>query len=268
MQRFSVLFVFAITNAATACGADHPLSADDRKEIAATNKTAIEKLTLQIAQTPELLPLYSRRGDAYFFAGQFKKAIADYDQMVKLDRSVDRSHWRRGIALFYAKDYSKASAQFERYHSFDNIDRENGIWRFFSQFKAHGKKVAQQGLLKYRKDDREPFPSVYELFSEKQTPQDVLQKIESAVSAKRPISRIEEEKRLFYAHLYIGLNYTIQNKSPDAIRHLKKAVANKWGRRSAYGPNYMWHVGRLQLNQLLTENHKQKQAVTPDATRP
>ena len=81
---------------------------------------------------------HSRRGDAHFFLGKFDEAVADYDQMVQLDEKLGDSHWRRGIAFFYAGRFKDAAAQFESYHSFDQVDRENGIWRYLSQHKAHG----------------------------------------------------------------------------------------------------------------------------------
>ena len=65
--------------------------------------------------------------------------MADYNRIVELSPQRDASHWQRGIAYFYAKDYKSAAGQFERYHSFDNVDRENGIWRYLSQHKAYGK---------------------------------------------------------------------------------------------------------------------------------
>ena len=165
--------------------------------------------------------------------------------MVELDPATDASHWRRGIAYFYASDFDKASKQFERYHSFDNIDRENGIWRYLSHHKAKGQKYARKGLLKYEKDDREPFPAVYKLFAGQLTPEQILNQIAAA-----NISKTEREKRIFYAELYIGLNELVERRAKSAEKHLHVAVATEWPRTAGFGPNYMWHVGRVQLNRL------------------
>lgn len=207
----------------------------------------IQELTSQIEQMPGRTSLYSRRGDAYFFEGKFKEAVADYDKMVELNPTIKTSHWRRGIACYYAKQYADAAQQFEIYHSFDNVDRENGIWRFFSQYRARGAKAAEQGLLKYEKDDREPFPDIYKLFEGKVTPDEILNNIKKA-----DIDETEREKRHFYAYLYIGLNESLHGRKGPARRYLQKAVKNKWGPRAGFGPNYMWHTGRLEL-QLLQE---------------
>jgi lipoprotein NlpI len=187
----------------------------------------------------------SARGDAHFKLAEFAKAVAEYEKMVELDPSTEKSHWRRGIAYFYAGRYDKAAHQFEIYDTFDNVDRENGIWRYFSQYKAHGKEKAREGLLKYAKDDREPFGDVYQLFEGKKTPEQILSKIKAA-----ELRDDDREMRYFYAHLYIGLNFAVEGKSDDAKPHLKRAVDNTWGPKGGFGPNYMWHVGRLHFERL------------------
>ncbi|MDX1966992.1 MAG: hypothetical protein SFV23_07470 [Planctomycetaceae bacterium] len=218
-------------------------TAEIERDAAATVTSA----TAAIDKDPKSLRHFSQRGDAYFFLGKFREAVSDYDQMVVLNPAEDAGHWRRGIAYFYAKRYADAAGQFERYHSFDNVDRENGIWRYLSQVKAYGRDKAREGLLKYEKDDREPFPAVYELFAGRTTPEAILQGIAAA-----EVSAEEREKRLFYAHLYIGLNEAIEERPDTALRHLRKAAANSWGPTAGYGPRYMWQVARLHAR-LLTE---------------
>jgi lipoprotein NlpI len=218
----------------------HPLSEKQRAEITKRFAAVVAEQTKAIAAKPTRVDAYSRRGDAYLFLGRFKKAVADYDKMVQLDPKRDASHWRRGIAYFYAGDYKKAARQFEVYNTVDMVDRENGIWRFFSQAKAYGVEKARKNLLKYKKTDREPFGDVYRLFAKKIAPEQIIKNIESA-----KIGKDDRNKRLFYAHLYIGLNEALAGNKKTARRHLHKAVANPWGQSAGFGPNYMWHVGRL-----------------------
>ncbi len=233
--------------------AKHPLSQETRKMMTSAWEKQVAELTEQIKQEPDRVGFYSRRADAYFYLAQFDKSVADYQKMVELDKNLDKSHWRRGIAWFYAKNYKQAAHQFEIYDSFDNVDRENGIWRFFSQARAYGLKKARQGLLKYKKDDREPFPSVYKLFSETIKPEAILANIKAA-----KISDTEREKRYFYAHLYIGLDHSIHKRDAKAVEHLRQAVANKWGPRAGFGPHYMWQVGRLHYELLVAQKKKTK----------
>jgi lipoprotein NlpI len=206
---------------------------------------AIAALTRRIEADPKEVGAYSSRGDALFFRGRFADAVADYGKMVELDPSLDAQHWRRGIAYFYARQYDKAARQFEIYHSFDNVDRENGIWRFLSQSKAVGPEKAREGLLKYAKDDREPFPAVYALFAGKTTGEEILKGIEAAT-----LGDDERESRIFYASLYVGLDAAVKGDAAKARPHLRRATASPWPKDAGFGPRWMWHVGRLHFESL------------------
>ena len=230
----------------------HPLPEAVRKEFTKAFQDQVQLQTEAIRKQPDSLSAYSRRGDALFFLGQFDKAVKDYEKMVEIDPKEDARHWRRGIARFYAGDFKRAAHQFEIYHTFDDVDRENGIWRYFSQFKAYGPKKAREGLLKYRKDDREPFPSVYRLFSGELKGDRILEDIKAA-----DIDDNEREKRNFYANLYIGLNHAIEGRDAMAMKYLQASTANRWGPVAGFGPKYMWHVGRLHF-ELLAERLAKK----------
>lgn len=225
--------------------AEEPLSVERMKELTASFEASQAAATRVLEMKPDELNAHSRRGDARFFLGDFAGAVADYDAMIGLDSSLSDSHWRRGIALFYAGKFRDAAGQFERYHSFDQVDRENGIWRYLCQHRALGREKAREGLLKYEKDDREPFPSVYKLFGGTMTPDEILTGI-----AEAGISATEREMRLFYAHLYIGLNHAVEGDDAAAQRHLFLATRNAWAPKAGYGPQYMWHVGRLHEQRL------------------
>jgi lipoprotein NlpI len=241
-----------------------PVSKQDRQQMAVLLRERAEQLTHKLldagSQRGELL---SQRGDVWFFLGEFTKSVADYEAMVEIDPQQGDSHWRRGIARFYGGKAKEAAQQFEAYHSFDDIDRENGIWRYFSQYRAYGPAKAKEGLLKYRKTDREPFPDVYRLFSDDTTPQEILAAIDKA-----DISRDEREKRLFYAQLYIGLNHAVEGRDSEAITHLRESTANSWGPEAGYGPRYMWHVGRVNLNLLLAKQQKPDDTVGSENKSP
>ncbi len=218
------------------------LQAEEKPPVSPEAKrlSEIKILTSKIKVDLKNVNLYSRRGDAYFYSGQFNKAVADYSKMVELDPRTDTSHWRRGIAYFYTEEFDKAAAQFDRYHSFDSVDRENGIWRYLSHYQSNGKEAARKELLKYDKDDREPFGDVYQLFAGTMTAEQILLKIKTA-----EISDSEREKRYFYALLYVGLNDAVEGRAKSAKKHLTQAAENTWAPKAGYGPHYMWEVARL-----------------------
>lgn len=222
-------------------------------EIQAMNKDLTAELEGQLKSLPAIVDTdadpvgkYSRRGDLHMFLGKFAEAEADYKKMSELKPDLDASHWRLGIAMYLAGHPEDAAAQFDKYHSFDNVDRENGIWRYLSHRAAFGKEKAREQLLKYEKDDRPPFREVYQLFEGTMTADQVLQ----SISPDLPES--SRQSRLFYAQLYVGLNEAAEGKPDAALKALREAVKNEWPRKAGFGPNYMWHVGRLQYLRLKT----------------
>ena len=222
-------------------------------EIMAMNKELTSELDGQLKALPAIVDTdadavgkYSRRGDLHIFLGKFAEAETDYKKMSELKPDLDASHWRLGIAMYLAGHPEDAAAQFDKYHSFDNVDRENGIWRYLSHRAAFGKVKAREQLLKYEKDDRPPFREVYQLFEGTLTGDQVLQ----SISPELPES--SRQSRLFYAQLYVGLNDAVEDKPEAAIKALREAVKNEWPREAGFGPDYMWHVGRLQYLRLKT----------------
>lgn len=231
--------------AALALQVDHPLTADQRARLARELDDAVEKWSAVIELDPRNVDAYSRRGDARFKKGLFKEAVEDYDRMTGLAPALARGHWRRGLALYFAGDPDKGAVQFEAYHAHDDADRENGLWRYFCQAKAKGREAAQAALLRYDKPDRAPLPAIYRVLTDGAAPEDVLAGIESA-----DIQEFEKESRRFYAQFYLGMILLADGKEDAAAAYLRKAVANRWAPGAGFGPNFMWHVARVQYEKL------------------
>lgn len=207
----------------------------------------LETLPAPAADTPRgaAVEQHSRRGDLQMYLARFADAEASYRRMVELDPALDASHWRLGIACFFASHPQAGADQFEKYHSFDSVDRENGIWRYFCHYRASGKDAARKQLLRYDTDDRPPFREVYQLFQGTLSAEQVLKTASAAAENTRA-------QRLFYSHLYVGLNASLEEDHQTAVHSLEQATLNDWPRNAGYGPRYMWHVGRLELNRLRT----------------
>lgn len=241
----SVVFLTFVAASADPPSIKHPLTAEEREALDRQFRIVIDSTPVPDDQDTGAVAAHSRRGDALLFLGQYHRAVAEYRKMVDLQPDLDASHWRLGIALYFADQHEEAAAQFDKYHSFDDVDRENGIWRFLCHHRAFGAEQAARQLLRYDKDDREPFPVVYRLFDGSISPAEALQQIPDSLPAA------ERDKRLFYTELYIGLLKTAEGDVEAARAALAGAISRKWPRKAGFGPNYMWHVARLQFDELM-----------------
>ena len=204
-------------------------------------------ITAALEKMPPSTRLLSRRGDTRVFLGNFPGAIADYEGMIAQDPAQDAPHWRLGIAYYFDGRFPKAAAQFEKYHAFDNRDRENGVWKFFSQARADGIDTARKGLLRYTQFDREPFPSVYKMLAGEMTP--------AAVLAEVNQKGLQGDTRVvFFAKYYAGVMESLSGRKAEGFKLVEEAVAlftpDSAGRD---GPGYMWHSARLHAAQLARE---------------
>lgn len=225
--------------------ADHPIPPEQRARLDRDADEAVERWSKVLEVDARNVNAYSRRGDARFRKGLFKEALADYDRMVELEPALEKGHWRRGLAYYFVGEPARGARQFEAYHGHDDVDRENGLWRYLCMAKAQGRDAARGALLKYEKEDREPLPAVYRVLSGEGKAEDILPAIEKA-----SIDEVDKETRRFYAHLYLGLILEVDGKTEAAVEHLKKATANRWAPAAGFGPSFMWHVARLKYEQL------------------
>jgi lipoprotein NlpI len=229
--------------------APDPLPAADRTQLMAGFAADLKKWDAEIAADPNAVEAYSRRGDCELFLGRFSEAVADFEKMIALDPSQDAPHWRLGIAYYFAGQFDKSARQFEKYHSYDGGDRENGIWRFLAQAKSEGMEKARSEMLVYTHFDREPFPSLYEMFAGKKTPDDVL-----AEMKRKGLE--DDENALFFGRYYAGLEEDLLGHHARALELLSEAVAGpaKSGREA--GLPYMWQVARVHFDALRAHEGK------------
>tara|TARA_B100001094_G_scaffold309508_1_gene343222 strand:+ start:1901 stop:2662 length:762 start_codon:yes stop_codon:yes gene_type:complete len=231
--------------------ADHPIPSAELQAIEKKYEEAEKTNSARIVGQPNAIDAYSLRGDARLFLGDFKGSAEDYEKMIELNPALDVSHWRLGIAYYYLSRFDKAAHQFEIYHNYDNVDRENGIWRFMSQTRLKNMEVARKGLLKYEKTDRPPYPWVYSLYAGDIKPDEVYRRVDGGGFPDH-----YKERVLFHAQLYVGIFHELHGRDQDALKHLRAAAANKFGRASG---TYMWQVARVHYDLLqakLSNNRK------------
>lgn len=236
-----------------------PIPQTELEGILARYSVQEKTMSARLKQNPKEISSYSSRGDARLFLADFKGARADYEKMIELNPKLDVSHWRLGIAYFYLKEYDKAARQFGVYHQYDQVDRENGIWRFMSQYKANGLAVARKGLLKYEKDDRPPYPWLYAMFAGKLEPGEIFKKIDEGGFSEHYKTRV-----LFHAYLYVGIYLELtEDDSGKALSYLSRAASNPYGRTTG---TYMWQVARIH-HQLSKDELDRKAKTKPDSPK-
>jgi lipoprotein NlpI len=215
------------------------------REATAQYEKAIEDFTRAIELNPKTAVIYDRRGAVRFKAGQIKESIADFDKAIALDADRANGHWMRGISLYYAGRFDDGRKQFEGYEKVDTNDVENAVWHFLCVARKDGVDKARASLLKIGNDRRVPMMQVYSLFAGKLKPDDVL----AAVRGGDP-KDAELNKRLFYAHLYLGLWAEVNGDKKTALAHLNKATDDH-----PFG-HYMWDVARVGRNRLKSSTEK------------
>ena len=57
---------------------------------------------------PRIVEDYIKRGNAYSYIGEYDKAIADYNEAIKLKPNYAKAYCRRGVAYCKKREYNKA----------------------------------------------------------------------------------------------------------------------------------------------------------------
>ena len=107
-----------------------------------------------------------------------------------------------------------------------------------SQVEVDGLAKAQESLASYRPRRGGVFPLLYDLYTGKLKPDEVL-----ARATDGAVNDADREERSFYGQLYVGMWFVASRDNAKAIAHLEKAAAMR-------SNNYMWYVARQQLGLL------------------
>lgn len=207
------------------------------------HREAIADLDQLLKLEPRNAGAYDRRGSEHFKLGQIEESIADFDRALEIVPEREPEHWKRGISYYYAGRYADGRKQFEGYQTFDDNDVENAVWRYLCMARQDGVEAARDALLKIKDDRRVPMMQVYALFAGQVTPEQVLEATETDSPSKATLN-----DRLFYAHLYLGLYYDATGDKPKAREHIRAAVEHPIG-------HYMWDVAHVH-DELLKKDDK------------
>ncbi len=185
---------------------------------------------------PRLPDAWQNRGSEHFKLGHLKESIADFDKFIELVPAQAAYHWQRGISLYYAGRFEDGRKQFELHQTVNSNDVENAVWHFLCVARASSLEKARAALIPIKGDSRVPLMEVHGLFAGKLKPEDVLK----AASAGSP-PPLRLNRQLFYAHLYLGLYYEAIGDEQRAREHITKAAGQ------SQAGDYMGDVARVHL---------------------
>ena len=206
---------------------------------------AVMDFTMAYRHAPHRLELLRLRARTQFKAGRLHDAIADWEMFTKRqpDVSQDPYLFTLGIAYAIAGRDEDARKRFEWYDVVQGNDAEAAAWHFLAVARHSGVAAARERLLEITEDKRIPLMQVYAMLRGELRPGRVL----AAARAGEPTPR-EQERSMFYAHLYLGVFFEATGKPGLARVYLRRAAAGE-----AIGDvtmDYMREVARVFADEL------------------
>lgn len=183
-----------------------------------------------------------RRGGEQFKLGKVKESIDDFNTFIKASPKDEAAHWRRGISFYYAGEYDKGAKQFVDGQIAYGTDVENAFWHYLCVARKEGVEKARKGILPIEAkagekfpDTRVPMKEVYDLIRGKAKAADVM-----AAAEQSQLDGPDKNEALFYANLYVALNYEAEGDAAKCRDHITAAVGKKIS-------HYMWDVANVHL---------------------
>jgi lipoprotein NlpI len=197
---------------------------------------AIKDYNKVLELDPKFVAAVNQRGGERFKMGDVKGSIEDFEAYIKVKPEAYDDHWRYGISLYYAGRFADGAKQFKAGEKAFGNDVENAFFHYICNARSDGFEKARKNILKIGNDSRVTMMKTYELIQGKAKPEEVLATVDNA-----KLKGEEKNEALFYAHLYIGLNYEAEGNEKKCLEHLTTAV------EKYKISHYMWDVGNVHL---------------------
>ncbi len=170
-----------------------------------------------------LATIYYYRGNIYSFKRDFKKAIPDLDEAVRLDPSMAQAYNSRGIAKFFLGQFEEATKDFGQSINWRPTDQYAVLWRYITQFRsgADGRSDLERMMraLQQRDVDLSEWPGpVISFYRGQLSSQDLLK----AAADSNPKKQREKQCEVYF---YVGQQLLIEGKKSAAVKMFRAAVA-------------------------------------------
>jgi lipoprotein NlpI len=165
-----------------------------------------------------LATIYYYRGNIYSIKRDYKRAIPDYDQAIRLDPTYAQIHNARGFARFFLGQLPEAATDFEHAVNVRPEDLYALLWRYFIETRnGNDGRTKLESAVKQLTLDAWPAP-VISLYLGELSPKALLDTATDSNANKQREKKCE-------AYFYIGQQLLIQGKKNEAVKIFRAAVA-------------------------------------------
>ncbi len=178
---------------------------------------AIAEYDQAIKLKPDYANAYYNRGVAYMSKGLYDRAIEDYDTAIRLRPDYAKAYRNRGNAKFYLGRFAAAARDYDQSLNIDPEQIFRVIWLYLARERSEengGQELARNAT----KVDLSDWPGpVVSMFLGEVAPQQVL------AAAKHPDERKQREREC-EAFFYIGQYHLLQGNKGEAAKLFRKAL--------------------------------------------
>jgi lipoprotein NlpI len=182
---------------------------------------AIADFNEAIRLNPQLADAYHNRGVAWRNKGDVDRAIGDYNEAIRLNWQYALAYYNRGVTRFAQGQFEFAEADFSAALRLNPFDAYLVIWRYFAQSRADHRVAAASDLAaNAAKFDRAKWPAP------------ILDLIAGRTDADRVLKAVansdqKTQRQMCEATFFVGEWYVLQGRWPEARASLEQAERDR-----------------------------------------
>jgi lipoprotein NlpI len=165
-----------------------------------------------------LATVYYYRAGIYAYKKDYKRAIPDYDQATRLDRSMAQAYNHRGFARFFLGEYEAAAKDFQASVEWRPEDLYAPLWLYIMQARSGGDPSSSLERWASGKDFTDWPGELISLYRGGLSAQEALKAADDSNPKRQREKKCE-------AYFYIGQLLLTQGKKNEAIKMFRAAAA-------------------------------------------